>query len=151
MALANRERVNMVIDNAIMEALRAQSAQTSMPMSRIIDQALSVYLGDKTQPQSGPFKAAIPTHHTIEAYVEAAPDSDAVKAIRDSMAKAFGGVIVSPVFIARWNKQRVKGTLLQAFADDDQSSALPSLDQLCASLGVQADIIANGEEFKNNA
>lgn len=39
--LAHRERVNMTIDKQIMQALRAYSADTGVPMSKLIDKALS--------------------------------------------------------------------------------------------------------------
>lgn len=38
--LKNRERINFVIDKKIMAALRAYSAETGIPMSKLVDRAL---------------------------------------------------------------------------------------------------------------
>lgn len=43
--LSTRERVNFVVDSSIMNQLRTVSKNENMPMSRIIDSALTAYLG----------------------------------------------------------------------------------------------------------
>ena len=65
--LSTRERVNFVLSSTIMEELRSRSAKDQIPMSRIIDAALSNYLENQiTSYASSSFETGIILYHLLE-------------------------------------------------------------------------------------
>lgn len=76
--LATRERVNFVVNSIIMNKLRNYSKKANLPMSRIIDTALTAYLNCHLN-MSGPNSAGklndIVLHHLLEIIVYESVDS----------------------------------------------------------------------------
>ena len=151
--LANRERVNFVVNSSIMRELRTVSRQKEIPMSRIIDNALMEYLRVGTaQRHVNPFmgNGAVLLYHLLEIVV--------YKRIEDVMQTTFykcieqcfiNHISTSAVLNLESDHETTVGTKVFAFLrDQDNDCFVEFLDEVfCKYEDLKIQIILDGKEI----
>ena len=152
--LANRERVNFVVNSSIMRELRTVSRQKEIPMSRIIDNALMEYLRVGTaQRQVNPFmgNGEVLLYHLLEIIV--------YKRIEDVMRTTFykcieqyfiNHISTSAVLNLESDHETTVGTKVFVFLrDQDNDRFVEFLDEVfCKYEDIKIQIILDGKEIK---
>lgn len=129
--LATRERVNFVVNSTIMGKLREYSKEASIPMSRIIDTALTVYLNCHAN-ASGPNSAGklndIVLRHLLEIIIYASVDSacctELFGKISENLLKY---IYTSCVLNLNTPNETLVGTKIFLFVSDQESDDLAKL------------------------
>ncbi len=127
--LATRERVNFVISSEIMFKLRQRAERTSMPMSRIVDIALSLYF---EQPLNSPLNAketGIDLYHRFEMIVFESYTSEPVQTCSNLMKKYLKNYTSTSCLLRNEEKdgESMIGTKFFSFVADTQQENLSGL------------------------
>lgn len=124
--LSTRKRVNFVLSNAIIEKLQKKSREDQVPMSRIIDAALSNYFASPNpQTTAVSLKTGIVLYHTFEVIIGASTESNIVKNVSSVAKRTFENYTYSSC-ILRDNPAKVAtvGTKIMLFLSDDKTEKL---------------------------
>lgn len=129
--LATRERVNFVVNSMIMNKLRDYSKRVDLPMSRIIDSALTAYLNYNLN-MSGPNSSGklndIVLHHLLEIIVYESADSIDCTKLFDKISEYYLRYIyTSCVLNLNTPEDTLIGTKVFLFISDQESDELAKL------------------------
>ena len=128
---AKRERVNFIIDSSIMERLRSESKSSQIPMSRIIDQALTAYLNPAYVSRTDSFiqeSDEIILYHVLEVTVFDAKTSELSKSIAEYLKNLFSTYIsTSCLLTSKVADYYTLGTKFVLFISDQSNAQLDEL------------------------
>lgn len=152
--LANRERVNFVVNSLIMRKLRAVSKQEDIPMSRIIDNALTEYLKvgtvqRRTNPLMGNREVLL--HHLLEIVIYKRIEELTQSSLLVQIKQCFTNYIsTSAVLNLESEEATTVGTKVFAFLkDQDNDQFVKFLDGVCCNKeNIKIQIRLDGEDIK---
>ena len=122
--LSTRERVNFVLSSEIVEELRTKSAAEKIPMSRIIDIALSNYLNNPSHTISS-LNQGIILYHTLDLLLSVTFDSPIAKEIMKYTEIYFDDFTFSScLFKKATDECAIIGTKIISFISDAKSDSL---------------------------
>lgn len=129
--LATRERVNFVVNSIIMSKLRDYSKKSNLPMSRIIDTALTAYLNchlNMSSPNSLGKLNDIVLHHLLEIIVYESVDSTYCTELFNKINECFLRYIyTSCVLNLNTHEDTLIGTKVFLFISDQESDEMANL------------------------
>lgn len=129
--LATRERVNFVVNSIIMGKLREYSKNVKLPMSRIIDTALTAYLNchvDMSSPNSSGKLNNIILHHLLEIIIYESIDSVHCTRLFSKISEHFLRYIyTSCVLNLNTPEETLIGTKIFLFISDEESDDMAKL------------------------
>ena len=114
--LANRECVNFVVDSNLMNSLRSISKEKKIPMSRIIDSALSQYMAvlDATEEVDD----AISLYHSLEVTVNREVKSEEMTNFLKYIEETFKNYIYTSCLIHYESGMPRMGTKVKMYISD---------------------------------
>lgn len=124
--LSTRERVNFVIDSALMNLLREESKIRKVPMSRIIDAAILAYLGNMEQD--------IILYHDVSITICSKKTSQSVKKVIEVIKETFGNYILTSCLINPGENEPVLGTKIRLYVSDCESEQFAKLCSYLSSV-----------------
>lgn len=124
--LATRQRVNFVLSNSTMSQLRSKSEEAQMPMSRIIEAALTEYYTKSTPHMpTASLTTGVSLYHLFEIIIAAAIDSDFVKHFFEFTKKYFDNYTYSSCLLKDSPSNSASiGTKIMLYLSDDQNNQL---------------------------
>lgn len=130
--LTTRERVNFVVSTEIMAKLRDRSEKDDMPMSRIVDTALSQYLdSDRTDRDmifhSKTLETGINLYHSLEIILSISFNSNFTKEFTALMENYFHNFTYSSCLLKDSLNESIVGTRFFSFIADTQQEELIGL------------------------
>lgn len=117
--LTTRERVNFVLSSSVMDALRKKSTDEQVPMSRIIDAALTQYLNkDTVFHYEVKLDDGIPLYHTMEIMLYHSIEAPETKQFRDNLRTYFDNYIYSSCIFKKQKMKAFVGTKFMLYISD---------------------------------
>ena len=145
--LATRERVNFVVNSIIMSKLRDYSKKVNLPMSRIIDTALTAYLNchlNMSSPNSSGKLNDIVLHHLLEIIVYESVDSTYCTELFSKISEYFLRYIyTSCVLNLNTQEDTLIGTKVFLFISDQESDEMAKLFEYISDVQKQIRIEVN--------
>lgn len=145
--LATRERVNFVVNSIIMSKLRDYSRRVNLPMSRIIDTALTAYLNchlNMSSPNSFGKLNDIVLHHLLEIIIYESADSTYCTELFRKINEYFLRYIyTSCVLNLNTPEDTLIGTKVFLFISDQESDEMAKLFEYICDIQKQIRIEVN--------
>lgn len=138
--LATRERVNFIISTEIMSELRDKSLKENIPMSRMVDEALTRYLMPVSATPVGTLEAGINLCHHLEFLLYRSFDSSFTQKFLELIQTYLDYFTFSSCLLKTPSNKSIVGAKVFSFVADTQQEALSKLLNEAFILENQQDV-----------